>query len=98
VYDAAADRMLVFGGETAHGESAEVWAFDLASETWSQLPAGDGPGPRVNPGVVLDAARGRLIAVDGRHGLTATFHDTWALDLERISESTSASSRSSIGF
>jgi hypothetical protein len=76
--------MLVFGGETEHGETAEVWALDLASETWSQLPAGDGPGPRVNPGVVLDAARGRLIAVDGRHGLTDTFHDTWALDLATL--------------
>jgi hypothetical protein len=84
VYDAAGDRMLVFGGETARGETAEVWSFDLASETWTQLAVGAGPEPRVNPGVVLDAARARLIAVDGRRGATETFTDAWALDLAAL--------------
>ena len=84
VYDPVADRMLVFGGETAHGETAEVWSFDLASETWTELPTGAGPEPRVNPGVVLDTARGRLIAVDGRRGAIDTFADAWALDLATL--------------
>ena len=29
VYDAAGDRMLIFGGTTASGETAAVWSFDL---------------------------------------------------------------------
>jgi hypothetical protein len=76
--------MLVFGGMTAQGDSAEVWAFDLATETWSLLTTTVGPEARVNPGVVLDTARNRLIAVDGRRGAIETLTDAWALDLASL--------------
>ena len=84
VYDAAADRMLVFAGQSEAGERADVWSFDLASETWTRLATSPGPAPRVNPGAVLDAARNRMIVAAGRTGAATLFDDVWALDLSTL--------------
>jgi len=49
VYDAASDRVVMFGGRTDSDFTDEVWALDLtpASEHWDQLsPTGSAPSPR----------------------------------------------------
>lgn len=81
VYDAKRDRMIVFAGQSGGGELADVWALDLASETWTQLATGPGPAPRVNPAAVVDPTHDRMIVVGGRTGLATLFDDVWALDL-----------------
>lgn len=82
VYDAARDRMLVYAGASEHGDLGDLWAFDLASETWTQLAAvAPEPPPRINPGVVLDSLRDRLVIFGGRTGLTGTLDDVWAFEL-----------------
>jgi hypothetical protein len=80
-YDAKRDRMIIFGGQTAQGETAEVWSFDLHAETWTQLQTSGAPSPRVSPAVVIDRPRDRLIAFSGRSGMSSYFGETWALDL-----------------
>jgi hypothetical protein len=84
VYDATNDRMLLFGGETAQGETNEVWSFDLAKESWARLSTNAGPAPRANPSLVLDARRARLITYGGRTGQITMFADAWSLDLATL--------------
>ncbi len=60
VYDDARHRMLVFGGQSADGELADLWSLDLDRETWTKLsPSGPAPAARVNPSAVVDPSRDR---------------------------------------
>jgi hypothetical protein len=89
--DTRRDRMLFFGGRTREGLGSytnydDVWAFDLATDTWTQLEtSGTGPSPRSSAVAVYDEARDRLIVMGGNvstSGLTLTgADDTHALDL-----------------
>ena len=58
VLDKDGGRVFVLGGEGYHGLLHDVWAFDLASETWEEiLPSGwEGTG-----------RRGAMAAFDGGH-------------------------------
>jgi hypothetical protein len=80
-YDAKRDRMLVFGGESASGLLNDVWALDLSTLQWSQIDAAAGPTPRTNLAAVLDAARDRLVIIDGRVGINTPITDVWQLAL-----------------
>jgi hypothetical protein len=61
VYDAALDRMLVFGGQTAVGNVADTYAYDLSAESWTQiLTTGSVTSNNLAPGI-LDPVRNRLI-------------------------------------
>ncbi|MBI2892331.1 MAG: hypothetical protein HYY06_02185 [Deltaproteobacteria bacterium] len=88
--DTARQRMVIFGGRYRAGSSGpytqydEVWAFDLATDTWAQVETGDGPAARVNATLVYDAVRDRLVLFGGNTSTDgASFRpqdDTWALD------------------
>lgn len=90
--DTQRGRMIVFGGRFRAGSSgpytnfADVWAFDLATDTWSEITtSGTGPSPRNTAVAGYDAARDRLIVHGGNtstDGATYTpSGDTFALDL-----------------
>ena len=81
VLDPAHRRMLVFAGQSAGGELADLWALDLGTDTWTELATSGGPATRVNPAAVVDPVRQRMIVFGGRTGATTTFDDVWALDL-----------------
>ncbi len=85
-------RMVVFGGRFRQGSTGsytlynDVWAFDLATETWEAItPEGELPAARSNATAVYDPDRDRLVLFGGNtsvSGLTFTpRNDTWALDL-----------------
>ena len=84
IYDAANQRMIVFGGHSSHYNFDDVWALDLSipgSETWTQLTPGGVPiGARRYHSAVYDAANERMVVFggSGRGGLR---NDVWALDL-----------------
>jgi hypothetical protein len=89
-YDAASNRLMVFGG-CAGGclpTLNDVWVLTNANGAggpaqWMQLfPAGAAPAGRAHPGVVYDAATNRLIVFGGQNGSGfggATFADVWVL-------------------
>ena len=83
VYDAARDRMLVFGGEGSDGQRSDLWALDLASRSWSPVDAAPGPAPspRTDLAGILDAPRDRLVLIGGRVGMATSIAEVWALDL-----------------
>jgi hypothetical protein len=81
VHDTARHRLVIFGGHGAAGFLAEVWAFDLASETWTDLTpaAGPAPAPRRTPNAAYDPDHDRIVTWSGQ-GATF-FNDSWVFDL-----------------
>ena len=80
VFDPVRRRLVLFGGQAA-GFFSDVWAYDIAQNTWQQLsPDEAGPNLRYGHSAIYDAARDRLII---SHGFTTAgrFDDTWAYEL-----------------
>jgi N-acetylneuraminic acid mutarotase len=89
-HDTQRNRLLIFGGREKPSSSYvnlnEVWAFDLSTDTWSQLDAsGDAPPERSSPVSVYDPERDRLVIFGGNSstsGLSFTsMNDLYSLDL-----------------
>jgi hypothetical protein len=66
VPDPAGKRILLFGGETANGVSAEAWSYDLAGNTWTQLNTPGAPGARTSQGTAYDPEGRRAILFGGQ--------------------------------
>ena len=85
-YDAARQRLLVFGGYGSHHPGDpwsyldDVWQLSLdGSPTWTELlPAGTAPQGRLAGSAVYDPLRQRFVGFGGTRGLPV---DTWELDL-----------------
>jgi hypothetical protein len=81
VFDPVENRMVVFGG---WGSSylGDIWAFDLDTETWSDLtpPSGPAPAPRLTPASVYDPFEHRMLTWSGQ-GQGTFFNDVWEFDL-----------------
>ena len=61
--------LFIHGGCPATGRLSDVWAFDIASRTWSQYPDAPGP-PRGGPSLVLGQERlYRFGGFDGKEEL-----------------------------
>ncbi|MEP7200263.1 MAG: kelch repeat-containing protein [Chloroflexota bacterium] len=84
VYDAAADRIVLFGGcSSGFGPcpQGDLWAFDLKTNAWTELkPAGDKPSARSNPSAMYDAASRRIVLFGGKTDGGAS-GETWTYDL-----------------
>ncbi len=85
-------QLVIFGGRFRAGTTGnytnynDVWALDLATETWRQIDVtGDAPTARSNATAVYDPTADALVVFGGNtsaNGLTFTpRNDTWALDL-----------------
>ncbi len=80
VVDTARNRALLFGGMGA-GNFNDVWALDLATDTWSQLtPSGSPPVARFGHAAALDATGDRMLVIGGRSG-TGDLMDVHELSL-----------------
>ena len=80
-YDPLNDRLLLFGGRDATGtQLADLWAFDLGSETWSQLSS-SGPSVRHAHSLTYDWNQNHALLVGGVSSDGQTFlSDTWYYD------------------
>lgn len=86
-YDAESDRAILFGGydEKIDGVG-DTWAYDINTNTWTQMA--EGPSPRSGARMVYDSESDRIILFGG---LTShecadfenrenAYNDTWAYD------------------
>jgi N-acetylneuraminic acid mutarotase len=67
-YDAKADRVLTYGGETLEGEALEsLWAYDFNTDTWQEMVPGEQPFPgyRDYSTLVYDSESDRSILFGG---------------------------------
>ncbi|MFT7581219.1 MAG: hypothetical protein ACI9MR_002893 [Myxococcota bacterium] len=94
VYDSAGHRMVIYGGRERPGSSGtytlhgEVMAFDLTTETWSELaPSGvaGGPAPRYNATAVYNAAANVMLVFGGNTSASGAVYsdsnEVWSFDL-----------------
>jgi Galactose oxidase, central domain len=92
-YDAANNRLIVFGGYQLTCCAAivdvfnDAWVLEHANglggtPQWTQLaPVGGPPSDRVFPSAVYDDDENRLIVFGGASGFTSTsYNDTWVLE------------------
>jgi hypothetical protein len=87
VIDSTHGQLIAYGGGDERAFTGpfyrDMWAFDLSTETWSQIWDGRGNGPvgRINPVLVEDATGERIILFGG-HDDTNVGHrnDVWSYD------------------
>jgi hypothetical protein len=83
IYDAANQRMVLFGGLLDAGPTNDTWELTLTpgAETWNQIASSSPstPSPRRSAGFVYDALRGRAVLFGGLG--VAQSNDTWELNL-----------------
>jgi len=88
VYDAAKDRMLIFGGSTSdayYGATNEVWELKLRGvPQWTRISTtGERPIPRRSGGAIFDPLRNRMVIYGGWDAVAGSnqyLGDAWALD------------------
>ena len=95
VLDVDRNRILVFGGNLAFPVECrpmiditdELWAFDLACQSWTQLTSTGGPGLRARHGMVPAADGASAYLFGGRvqgGGGYINFADVWQLDFATL--------------
>lgn len=79
VYDAAGDRVVLFGGTdpVTNAQLNDTWV--LQGDTWTELEPPARPEPREYPPLAYDAARGRVVLAGGIAD-GSPLADTWELD------------------
>jgi N-acetylneuraminic acid mutarotase len=80
VWDPAARRALLFGGSGGDGKGlADLWAYDLATNTWAELkPEGAAPPARAVHSAVWDATGGQMLIFGGAPNTSSAFDDLWS--------------------
>ena len=82
VYDAKADRIIVYGGYD-YGNN-ETWLYDLNTNTWQQVFPDNNPGAISRYGMVYVKDVNRTILFGGQDGATPFVYkgDTWSFNLK----------------
>lgn len=80
IYDAASHRAIIFGGGLGGGSvTNEVWAFDLAQNSWQQIAAsGTPPAAREGAVAIYAHSEARMVVFGGLGN--AYFNDVWSLN------------------
>lgn len=84
VYDAARDRMILFGGNLGNplmeDPDQSTWALDLATNSWSEIPfAGTPPASRYYHSAAIDGDA--MYVFGGQVDFIRYLNDVYALDL-----------------
>jgi len=80
-YDAANDRLVLFGGSPASGTYlGDTRVFACATNTWSQVTGGATPSPRYGHSMVYDPVRNEVVLFGGQlvNGNGPFNNETWA--------------------
>ena len=81
VYDSDRGKIILFGGGSGQASFDDTWAYDPATNTWTDLvPPGSVPSARVGHGMVYNAADGTVILYGGRDE-DGFLSDTWSYNV-----------------
>jgi hypothetical protein len=73
--DATGERVYLFGGRSGGSPLSDFWVYDVAANTWAQLPGG--PSARFGHNAAFDAGHGRVVIFGGQ-GTDGFLSDVWA--------------------
>ncbi|MCC6669541.1 MAG: hypothetical protein IT458_00655 [Planctomycetes bacterium] len=77
-YDAARDRIVLFGGANAQGHLADTWEFD--GTRWYQVMTSSAPPARADSRMVYSALLGGVVIFGGSNVTGIRYSDTWLYD------------------
>jgi len=80
-YDAGSDRVIMFGGNNTSGQVGGTWAYDVNTNTWTQMDPADKPAQRAFMHLAYDSQSDRVILVGGGN-CCRDFGDTWSYDFD----------------
>ena len=81
VYDAGADRVILFGGGDAFVDYNDTWAYDYQKNTWTQLSPATQPLPRSYGYLAYNSAQDRIVLFGGvDYTETQIYGDTWVFN------------------
>ncbi len=84
VVDPDAGTAWLFGGRSGSTLRGDLWAYDLASDTWSRIaPIGPSPAARFGHDATWVPGRG-LVIFGGQAGPTTFFDDVWQFDPQAL--------------
>src|SRR5262249_5726986 len=78
IYDPVRDRMLIFGGYAAVGNTAlnDVWSLALSgTPAWSKVSTGAPPAARYHHTAIYDPIRDRMVVFGGGNTTGTLFND-----------------------
>jgi hypothetical protein len=75
-YDAAAGKVVLFGGVTGSTVLGDTWTWDGETKTWTQHFPSVSPSPRT-ASMAYDGATGTVILFGGLDGTNTFLGDTW---------------------
>ncbi len=81
VYDTLHHRMIMYGGINNAGRLSDIWVFDLAQQTWTDLTPASTPPGRYFTVAAYDAGNHRVLVFSGNAVGASTSNDLWAFDL-----------------
>lgn len=79
-YDAANHRMIVYGGQQS-GALDDIWAFDLNTNTWTDLTPVERPSGRYFASHIYDVRNHRTVIFGGFTSEGGHTSDVWSFDL-----------------
>lgn len=85
-YDSESKQVILFGGATGDENdpanySGETWAFDVATQIWTEMKPPKSPSARSSSGsMVYDSESDRVILFGGTRTRNSTSRETWAYD------------------
>jgi hypothetical protein len=90
-YDAARNRIVLFGGQVNGVNQNDTWLFDGVN--WTRVFPANSPVPRYGHRMVYDAARQQVVLFGGHRG-DIRLNDTWVWDGTNWTQKTPANSPS----
>jgi len=80
VYVPELEGFILFGGWNMGGRLGDMWLFDCASQTWTELHPAAAPEARTSMGFCLDEAKGVVVLYGGYTDDLPDMGDTWLYD------------------
>jgi hypothetical protein len=83
IYDPAAHRMILYGGENGPTTN-KLWSLDLKTSTWKELANQQAPR-RESHSAVYDSRGKRMVVFGGLDRTREDLYEVWAMDLDPAS-------------
>jgi hypothetical protein len=82
VYDPIAERLVLFGGTRANvaDPQGDTWAFDVVTNTWTELRTSLAPSPRGWHAMAFDSRDGVIVLFGGGPNRNRYTAETWIFD------------------
>jgi len=93
-YDAASDRVVLFGGDTGEQWLDDTWAYDSDTDTWVEVPTADAPWRTAQQAMAYDPVADRVVLWGGAEREES---EVWTLDLETATWSSMATDPAPVG-